>query len=172
MQVLLRAFPENCPPTIIVQHIDARFASAVAKMLDTVCPARVVLADPGQRAKPGHIYLAPGDDRHITIGGNADLSIGLRKGAEVSGHVPSVDVLFQSVVKAVGGDAIGILLSGMGSDGAKGLLAMAQAGAHTIAQDEASCAVFGMPRMAIALGAAGVVAPIDCIARHVFQEAA
>jgi two-component system chemotaxis response regulator CheB len=90
----------------------------------------------------------------------------------VSGHLPSVDVLFNSVAEIIGAQSIGILLTGMGADGAKGLLAMSQRGAHTIAQDEATCTVFGMPRAAISLGAAGVVAPISHIARHAFSKAA
>jgi two-component system chemotaxis response regulator CheB len=96
----------------------------------------------------------------------------LRRGEPVSGHVPSVDVLFASVADLVGAQAVGILLTGMGSDGAKGLLAMAQKGARTIAQDEATCTVFGMPRAAISLGAAKVIAPIGHIARHAFHKAA
>lgn len=90
----------------------------------------------------------------------------------MSGHLPSVDVLFHSVAEVVGAGAVGILLTGMGTDGAEGLLALAQTGARTIAQDEATCTVFGMPRAAIALGAAGVVAPIGTIARHAFSKAA
>ena len=122
--------------------------------------------------KDGHVYLAPGDDRHLTLGGTVALSCRLRDGPRVSGHLPSVDVLFESVAKSVGNAAVGILLTGMGSDGAQGLLAMAQAGARTICQDEATSTVFGMPRAAISLGAAGLVAPIGQISRHTFSKAA
>jgi two-component system chemotaxis response regulator CheB len=108
----------------------------------------------------------------MSVGEAGDFSIKLQEGRPVSGHMPSVDVLFQSAAKFAGAQAIGILLSGMGSDGAKGLLAMAQAGAHTIAQDEATCVVFGMPRAAISLGAAALVAPIERIADHIFPKAA
>lgn len=172
LQVLLRTFPVECPPTLIVQHVNARFAPAIAQSLDQVCPARVELAQPDTALRPGHVYLAPGDERHMMVGGNSGQYIKLRPGEPVSGHRPSVDVLFHSVAEAVGPGAVGILLTGMGSDGAKGLLAMAQAGARTIAQDEASCTVFGMPRAAIALGAAGVVAPIGRVAEHIFRRAA
>jgi two-component system chemotaxis response regulator CheB len=172
LQVLLRDFPESCPPTMIVQHVKARFTPAIARMLDAGCPAQVVLAEPGMRALAGHIYLAPGCERHMSVGEAGDFSIKLQEGRPVSGHMPSVDVLFQSAAKFAGAQAIGILLSGMGSDGAKGLLAMAQAGAHTIAQDEATCVVFGMPRAAISLGAAALVAPIERIADHIFPKAA
>ena len=171
LQILLGGFPADCPPTLIVQHIAARFAPAVARTLDQSCSPHIVLAEPDLPLRDGHVYLAPGDDRHLTVGGHA-LSCRLREGERVSGHMPSVDVLFESVAKAVGGHAIGILLTGMGSDGAQGLLTMAQAGAYTIAQDEATSTVFGMPRAAISLGAAGLVAPIGQIARHAFSKAA
>jgi len=103
------------------------------------------------------------------VAGTATLHAKLRPGEQISGHKPSVDALFMSVAQRIGADAIGILLTGMGADGAKGLLAMQQAGALTIAQDEASCTVFGMPRVAISLGAAQVVAPIGRIAQHAFS---
>lgn len=172
LQVLLGAFPVDCPPTVIVQHISARFAPAVARTLDQSCPPRICLAEPDLPLKAGHVYLAPGDDRHLTIGGTNTFHAKLRPGAPVSGHMPSVDMLFRSVAEVVGKNAVGILLTGMGSDGAQGLLAMARAGARTIAQDEATCTVFGMPRAAISLGAAGVIAPIGHIARHAFSKAA
>ncbi len=168
LQVLLRNFPEDCPPAMIVQHVDARFAPAIARTLNQVSPATVVLAEPDMPLKRGHVYLAPGDDRHLMVGGVGHLHAKLRPGEPISGHRPSVDALFMSVAQRLGADAIGILLTGMGADGAKGLLAMSQAGALTIAQDEASCTVFGMPRVAISLGAAQVVAPIGRIAHHAF----
>ncbi|WP_353226629.1 chemotaxis response regulator protein-glutamate methylesterase [Novosphingobium sp.] len=172
LQILLGEFPENCPPTLIVQHIAARFAPAVARTLDQNCAPRVLLAEPDQPLRDGHVYLAPGDDRHLTLAGSTALCCRLREGERVSGHMPSVDMLFGSVARIAGAQAVGILLTGMGSDGAQGLLAMAQAGARTIAQDEATSTVFGMPRAAISLGAAGVVAPIGQIARHTFNKAA
>jgi two-component system chemotaxis response regulator CheB len=171
LQILLGGFPADCPPTLIVQHIAASFAPAVARTLDQTCPPHIQLAEPDLPLRDGHVYLAPGDDRHLTVSGRA-LCCRLREGERVSGHLPSVDVLFASVAKSIGSGAIGILLTGMGSDGAQGLLAMAQAGACTIAQDEATSTVFGMPRAAISLGAAGVVAPIGQIARHAFCKAA
>ena len=171
LQILLGEFPANCPPTLIVQHIAARFAPAVARTLDQHCRPTVVLAEPDLPLRDGHVYLAPGDDRHLSVG-TGGASCRLREGARVSGHLPSVDVLFHSVAQHVGAGAVGILLTGMGSDGAQGLLAMAQAGARTIAQDEATSTVFGMPRAAISLGAAGVIAPIGQIARHAFSKAA
>lgn len=172
LQTVLSGFPADCPPTLIVQHINARFAPAVARTLDQSCPPRIVLAEPDTPLKDGHVYLAPGDDRHLTVGGSTGFYCKLRSGAPVSGHLPSVDVLFASVAEVVGPRSVGILLTGMGADGAQGLLAMAQKGARTIAQDEATCTVFGMPRAAINLGAARIVAPLGAIARHAFSKAA
>lgn len=171
LQILLAGFPEDCPPTLIVQHVYARFAPAIARTLDGATAAKVQIAQPDMPLKPGNIYLAPGDDRHLTVGGSTALYAKLKVGPPVSGHVPSVDMMFQSVAETVGARTIGILLTGMGSDGAEGLLTMANAGARTIAQDEATCTVFGMPRAAIALGAAGVIAPIGDIASHTFRKA-
>ena len=172
LHTLLSQFPADCPPTLVVQHINERFTAAVAHTLDEACAARVVLAQPDLPLRAGHIYFPPDNDRHLLIGGPQTLRTKLRAGDRISGHRPSVDALFLSAAEMVGKDAVGILLTGMGADGASGLLAMARAGALTIAQDEATCAVFGMPRAAIALGAAGIIAPIDQIARHTFSKAA
>lgn len=172
LQVVLRGFPADCPPTLIVQHVNPRFAPAIARTLDQVCPASVQVAVNDMPLKAGNVYLAADADRHLTVRGTGMLYAKLRPGEAISGHVPSVDALFASVAATVGASAVGILLTGMGQDGAKGLLAMAEAGAHTIAQDEATSTVFGMPRAAISLGAARVVAPIDRIARHALNQAA
>lgn len=172
LQVVLREFPPDCPPTVIVQHVNTRFAPAIARTLDQVCPATVQIAVNDTPLRPGNVYLAAEADHHLMVKGAEVLYAKLRRGEPVSGHVPSVDALFHSVAQAVGPHAVGILLTGMGQDGAKGLLAMSQAGAHTIAQDEATCTVFGMPRAAISLGAARVVAPITSIARHALNKAA
>lgn len=172
LQVLLREFPSNCPPTMIVQHVNARFAPAIARTLDQVCPATVQVAVNDMPLQEGNVYLAAEPGHHLTVRGSAKLYAKLRRGEAVSGHMPSVDVLFLSAAEHVGAAAVGILLTGMGQDGAKGLLAMSEAGAHTIAQDEATCTVFGMPRAAISLGAARVVAPINRIARHALNKVA
>lgn len=172
LQVLLRDFPRDCPPTVIVQHVNPRFATAIARTLDQVCPAKVDVAVHDMPLLPGHVYLAAEADHHLMVRGEDTLYAKLRQGEPVSGHVPSVDALFLSVAQYVGADAVGILLTGMGQDGARGLLAMAQAGAHTIAQDESTCIVFGMPRAAISLGAARVVAPITRIAQYALSKAA
>jgi two-component system chemotaxis response regulator CheB len=172
LQVLLRQFPADCPPTMIVQHVNARFAAAIARTLDAAGPATVLVAEADMPLRTGHVYLAPGGDRHLTIGGSGPYYAKLRPGAPVSGHQPSVDVLFSSIAEVVGADAVGILLTGMGSDGARGLLDLAQAGGHTIAQDEATSTVFGMPRAAIGLGAAKVIVPLERIAKAAFSKAA
>ena len=168
LQVLLRNFGPDCPPTLVVQHIHARFAPAIAQTLDQVSRAKVQLAEPDLPLRPGHIYLAPGD-QHLLLGGTNQLHTKLRSGELISGHRPSVDALFHSVAKVAGANAVGVLLTGMGADGANGLLAMARAGAPTIAQDEASCTVFGMPRAAIELGAAQAVLPLQRIAGQLLR---
>ncbi len=172
LHVLLSTFPEDCPPTLIVQHIDGHFAEAVARRLDERCAPRVQLAEADMPVRSGQVLLAPGNSRHLVVSGTAAPTTRLRALDPVSGHRPSVDVLFRSVAETVGRDAVGILLTGMGSDGAEGLLALSKADALTIAQDEATCTVFGMPRAAIRLGAAKVVAPVHRIASHVLRKAA
>ncbi|MPT48941.1 MAG: chemotaxis response regulator protein-glutamate methylesterase [Sphingobium sp.] len=161
---ILPSFPENCPPTVIVQHISAAFAPAMAQRLDAKCAAKVQLVEPGLPLRPGHIYIAPGNDRHAIIGRSGQLSVNMVPGDPVSGHRPSVDRLFESAAQRLGPAAVGILLTGMGQDGAKGLLAMRQAGARTIAQDQASSTVYGMPRAAASLGAAMKILPLPHIA--------
>ena len=172
LHTVLSSFPADCPPTLVVQHINGQFANAVAHRLNERCAPHVTTAEPDMRLKPGHIYLAPGNERHLTVRGSGTGGyVGmLRPGPLVSGHRPSVDALFHSVAETVGRDAVGILLTGMGSDGAQGMLAMKRAGAATIAQDEATCTVFGMPRAAIALGAADHVAALDRIAAQAFSQ--
>lgn len=171
LQAVLSKFPADCPPTVIVQHVNARFAPAIAKTLDNVSPANVQLAEADMPLKKGHVYLAPGGDKHMTVAGTETMHTQLRNGDPVSGHMPSVDILLNSVADRLGCNSVGILLTGMGRDGANGLHAMAQAGAHTIAQDEATSTVFGMPRAAIELGAAAVVSPIGDVARHALGKA-
>jgi len=166
LHVLLGSFPADCPPTLVVQHINGHFAAAVARRLDESCPPKVRLAESDVRLLPGHVYLAPGNDRHLTVRGGSGLFSKLRAGDPVSGHRPSVDVLFHSVAEVAGPAAVGVLLTGMGADGAHGLLAMKRAGATTIAQDEATSTVFGMPRAAIQLGAAAHVAGLGEIAGY------
>jgi len=171
LHTLLPSFPEDCPPTLIVQHISAAFAPAMAERLNGKCAAHVQLAEPGIPLKRGHIYIAPGNDRHMVLSPTETLMVKMTPGDPVSGHRPSVDALFESVARQVGAASVGILLTGMGADGARGLLAMRQAGAHTIAQDEATCTVYGMPRVAAELGAAENILPLPRIAERALAGA-
>lgn len=172
LHVLLSDFPEDCPPTMIVQHVAECFAPAIIDALDATARPRVIPAQSDLPLRPGTVMVAPGDDRHLAVAraGSHGFRAILRKGPPVGGHCPSVDRLFASAAETVGSAALGILLTGMGRDGADGLLAMANAGAHTIAQDEASCVVFGMPRAAIELGAACDVLPLAQISRSVLAK--
>lgn len=172
LQALFSRFPATCPPTVVVQHVVESFAPAIAETLNSISPARVQLAEPDLPLARGNVYLAPGGSRHLLIGGEGPFHARLRAGDPVSGHRPSVDALFTSVAQIAGRRAAGALLTGMGADGARGMLAMAKAGALTIAQDEASCTVFGMPRAAIELGGAEVVAPLEHIAQHLLRNPA
>jgi len=167
---LLAGFPEDCPPTLIVQHINACFAPAIVQSLDRAARPRVRLAESDHPLQAGEVLLAPGDDKHLMVApaGSRGYRAVMRAGDKVSGHRPSVDQLFASAAQTLGDKALGILLTGMGEDGARGLAAMARSGAHTIAQDEASCVVFGMPRAAIALGGAREVLALDAMAARIF----
>ena len=151
---VVKEFPADVPGTVIVQHMPAGFTEMYAKRLDNQCKCRVKEAENGDVVEQGLVLLAPGGDRQMSlvkVGGNYQVS--LKKAPKVNGHCPSVDVLFDSVAKNVGRKAIGIILTGMGGDGAKGLKAMRDAGAKTIGQDEASCVVYGMPKVAYDIGA-------------------
>ena len=171
---LLAGFPEDCPPTLIVQHINGCFAGAIAQSFDRAVRPRVMLAASDMPLERGMVLLAPGNDRHLQVAsaGSLGLRCVLREGDPVSGHRPSVDRLFASLASTLGtargGEALGIVLTGMGQDGAQGMAQLASIGARTIAQDQASCVVFGMPRAAIELGAAGEVLPLDQIASAIF----
>jgi two-component system chemotaxis response regulator CheB len=161
---ILTALPENCPGLAIAQHMPAGFTAAFARRLDTLCRIQVKEAEDGDLLHNGRALIAPGG-RHLLIErAPAGYRARVVDGPLVSRHRPSVDVLFRSVAQAAGRDAVGILLTGMGDDGAAGLKELREAGALTIAQDEASCVVFGMPRAAIAMGAAARVLPLGAMA--------
>ncbi len=164
---IIAQFPANCPPTVITQHMPATFTSSFAKRLDRSCPATVMEAADGAPLTPGHIYLAPGGETHLEVSGSGPWRCRLRVNGLINGHRPSVDVLFASVAKAAGPRALGVILTGMGRDGAQGLLAMRQAGAHTLGQDEATCVVYGMPRAAFELNAVEKQVPLHHIAAEI-----
>jgi two-component system chemotaxis response regulator CheB len=164
---ILERLPENAPPTVIVQHMPPIFTRQLAARLDGLSAMTVREAVNGETLATGLALLAPGDQHLILHRQGATYRVELRDGPKVSGHKPSVDVLFRSVAEAAKADAVGVILTGMGADGAQGLLQMRNAGAETIGQDEASCVVYGMPREAALLGAVGTVASLDRIADRI-----
>jgi two-component system chemotaxis response regulator CheB len=164
IQQVLTALPAGMPPIVITQHIPAGFSAAFAKRLNDLCELEVKEAVDGDALRPGLALIAPGDFHMFVRKNGSGCHAVVKSGPRVCYQRPSVDVLFESVAAAAGPEAIGILLTGMGTDGAQGLLKLKNAGARTIAQDEASCVVFGMPREAIRLGAAGDVMPLTKIA--------
>lgn len=150
---VLARFPKNCPPTVITQHMPAAFTKSFADRLDRVCEPHVVEATSGAPLRPGQIYLAPGSVTHLeVVVSKGDLVCSLTTAPQVNGHRPSVDVLFHSVAKAAKAEAVGVILTGMGRDGAEGLRAMREAGASTIGQDQATSLVYGMPKVAFERG--------------------
>lgn len=159
--------PANCPPVVITQHMPQTFTKSFAERLDRLCPPTVSEACDGDVLEMGHVYLAPGGSHHLEIvAGGPRPRCRLRAGDTVSGHRPSVDVLFNSVAKTVGPRAVGVILTGMGRDGAEGLLAMRKAGARTIGQDAASCIVYGMPKVAFEMGAVEKQLSLNSIANE------
>lgn len=170
---VLSAFPANCPPTVITQHMPPNFTTSFAARLDRVCAPTVSEATDGAELRPGHVYIAPGGLRHLEVRRLGErMSCRLSAGDPVTGHRPSVDVLFRSVAAAAASRAVGALLTGMGRDGALGLLEMRRAGAVTIGQDESTCVVFGMPRAADEIGAVERQLPLHRIAAGVLNAAA
>jgi two-component system chemotaxis response regulator CheB len=163
-------FPANCPPTLITQHMPANFTASFAARLDRHCDATVTEAVDAAELKSGHVYLAPGGTAHLSLTPSGR-HCRVQHGEPVSGHRPSVDVLFRSAAAALGGRAVGVILTGMGRDGAAGLLAMRQAGAATLGQDEATCVVYGMPRAAAEIGAVERQLPLDRIAQAALDAA-
>jgi two-component system chemotaxis response regulator CheB len=160
---VLTGFPDTCPPTVITQHMPATFTKSFAARLDRSCGATVTEAYDGAPLEIGKIYLAPGGDTHLEVVRAGGLRCRLRQGDLVSGHRPSVDALFNSVAVAAKDGAVGVLLTGMGRDGAAGLAAMRKAGARTLGQNESTCVVYGMPRAAFELGAVQRQLPLPAI---------
>ena len=170
---ILVTIPEDCPPILIAQHMPGTFTKLFAKRLDGLCKIHVKEAEDNEPALPGHAYVAPGGF-HLRLERFGARGYGIKIGTDpaVNLHRPSVDVLFHSAAASAGADAIGVILTGMGKDGAQGLLAMRKQGAFTLAQDETSCIVFGMPKEAIEIGAAEMIAPLNMIARRVMSNLA
>lgn len=166
---VLARFPADVPGILVTQHMPENFTKSFAERLNSLCKISVKEAEHNERILPGHAYIAPGHSHLLLKRSGANYMTELNQGPPVNRHRPSVDVLFRSAANVAGGNAIGIILTGMGKDGAMGMLEMRQAGAHTIAQDEASCVVFGMPKEAIALGGACEILPLQNIARRTLE---
>ena len=170
IQKILVALPENCPGVVIAQHIPAVFSRSFANRLNELCAIRVREAEPGDAVEPGLALVAPGNFHMLLKRAPAGYRVEIKDGPLVCYQRPAVDVLFHSVAQAAGSNATGAILTGMGADGAQGMLAMKKAGAHTLAQDEASCVVFGMPKEAIRLGAVDRILPLSALPDAILIE--
>ncbi len=172
LEAVLTALPRVSPGLVIVQHMPEKFTAAFAARLDALCEIRVKEAAAGDRVLPGQALIAPGGRHMLLRRSGAQYVVDVVDGPLVNRHRPSVDVLFRSVAKCAGANALGIIMTGMGDDGAAGLLEMRNAGAHTVAQDEETCVVFGMPREAIKRGGVQKTVPLQAIAREVSARSA
>ena len=169
IRALLREMPPDCPPIAIAQHMAEGFTRPFAARLDRECRIAVREAQDGDVLRPGQAVVAPGHAHLLIRWRSGRYRCELSDAAPVNRHRPSVDVLFYSVAEAAGARGLGIILTGMGADGAAGMLRMKRAGAYNIAQDEDSCVVFGMPRQAIAVGAVDLVLPLERIRAHALE---
>jgi len=169
LRQVLETLPLDAPGIVIVQHMPEKFTAAFARRLNSLCQVDVKEAEDGDAVLRGHVLIAPGNRHMLLKRSGSRYFVAVKDGPLVSRHRPSVDVLFRSAAFAAGANAVGVIMTGMGDDGAKGLLEMHQSGAVTIAQDEESCVVFGMPREAIALGAADKVVSLDDIPANILR---
>jgi two-component system, chemotaxis family, protein-glutamate methylesterase/glutaminase len=167
---VLEVLPPNTPPILITQHMPERFTKTWAERLNKLSRISVKEAEDGDSVLPGHALVAPGNYHMTLVRSGARYTVRVNQDEPVNRHRPSVDVTFASVAQYAGANALGVILTGMGGDGARGMLAMKQAGAYTLAQDEASCVVFGMPKEAIKLGAVDKVLPLGDIAAAVLAH--
>jgi len=167
LREVLMGLPANCPPILIVQHMPEKFTAAFARRLDGICAMSVKEAEEGDEVLSGRVLIAPGNRHMLLKRSGLRFHTAIADGPPVCRHRPSVDVLFRSAAQAAAANAIGIIMTGMGDDGARGLLEMRNAGAFTVAQDEESCIVFGMPKEAIQRNAAQKVAPLSRIAHEI-----
>jgi len=167
---ILVGLPADSPPIVISQHIPKSFSTAFAERLNGMCQLTVVEAETGMQLRSGHVYIAPGDRHLLVVKKGASYTCLLNDGPEVNRHKPSVDVMFRSLVDCAPKDVHALVLTGMGSDGAKGMLELLEAGAVTTAQDEASSVVWGMPGSAVKLSAAQTVVPLKKMAEHLIAQ--
>jgi two-component system, chemotaxis family, protein-glutamate methylesterase/glutaminase len=170
LRIYLEALPHDAPGGVIVQHMPEHFTAAFARRLDTLCRVTVKEAEDNDTVVKGRVLIAPGNRHMLLKRSGARYYVEIKDGPLVCRHRPSVDVLFRSAARYAGTNAIGIIMTGMGDDGAKGMLEMKESGAYTIAQDETSCVVFGMPNEAIKRGAVDKVLPLDLIAPAVLNR--
>jgi two-component system, chemotaxis family, protein-glutamate methylesterase/glutaminase len=170
LELVLRSLPRVCPGIVIVQHMPEKFTAAFASRLNSICQIEVREARGHDRIVPGQALIAPGGKHLILRRSGAQYVVDIVDGPYVNRHRPSVDVLFRSVARNAGANALGVIMTGMGDDGAAGLLEMRNAGAQTVAQDEASCVVFGMPKEAIKRGAAQRIVHLDDIAGEIVSQ--
>lgn len=167
LETVLTQLPRTCTGIVVVQHMPEKFTALFSQRLDGLCAMEVREARDGDRVLPGRVLIAPGGRHMLLQRSGAQYLVQVRDGPVVNRHKPSVDVLFRSVAQAAGRNALGIIMTGMGDDGARGMKEMHDAHAQTIAEDESTCVVFGMPKAAIELGGAGKVVPLDRIAREI-----
>lgn len=170
LRILLSAMPSDAPPILIAQHMPEMFVPSFAARLDGVCAMRVKVGEHQEEILGGRVYLSPGHAHLAVASHGAGYCIVLNDAPPVNRHRPSVEVLFHSAAQVLGTRAIGVMLTGMGKDGAAAMLEMKRAGAYNFAQDEASSVVFGMPRAAIELGAVDEVVPLDKMAEKVLAR--
>lgn len=171
IRVILERLPDTLPPILVAQHMPEMFTRTFAERLNGLCAPSVKEAEDGEVARAGHVYIAPGHAHLLVKSGRDGYRLALSDAAPVNRHRPSVDVLFRAVANVAGDRAVGVILTGMGADGAQGLREMREAGAFTIAQDEASCVVYGMPRSAVELDAAVQIVALDDIAHVLLARA-
>ncbi|MEQ8445512.1 MAG: chemotaxis response regulator protein-glutamate methylesterase [Pelagibacterium sp.] len=167
LREILEALPAACPPILIVQHMPEKFTGAFARRLDAGCAVSVKEAQDGELVRAGQVLMAPGNHHMMLVRNGSRYTVKIADGPHVSRHRPSVDVLFRSTAQTAGRNALGIILTGMGDDGARGLLEMREMGSPTVAQDEETSVVFGMPKEAIQRGAAGRILPLGKIADEI-----
>lgn len=170
LREMLEKLPASTPGIVIVQHMPEKFTAAFAKRLNSLCEMEIKEAADGDPVLRGHVLIAPGDKHMLLERQGARYHVSVRTGPLVSRHRPSVDVLFRSAARTAGANAMGVIMTGMGDDGARGMLEMHQAGAFTVSQDEASSVVFGMPKEAIAHGGVDKILPLDRIAAEILAE--
>ena len=170
LKTVLQGMPADCPPILVVQHMPETFTGSFARRLDSLCPPKVIEAQGNERIETGTVYIAPGHS-HLKIRRSSGLMTELTQTALVNRHRPAVDVLFESAAEVMGNKALGMILTGMGKDGAQGLLKMRDAGARTFGQNEASCVVYGMPREAFEIDAVEEQASLEELCKRILTKA-